>query len=187
MGADLTFENSANRERRRDRRFARALFPRSSRRRSPAARAPSMIDEYPILAVVAASASGETIMRGLSELRVKNRIALRRSQRGSKRMALIATFAATISMCEAPQRRARRRLGRDSSRPSHRHELPCHGPRFTGGGHCRRRRYDCDELPGFSGAHGRSRREVCVTGLVIAIDGPAASGKARSPGASPSA
>ena len=30
-----------------------------------------MIDEYPILAVVAAFASGETIMRGLSELRVK--------------------------------------------------------------------------------------------------------------------
>jgi 3-phosphoshikimate 1-carboxyvinyltransferase len=37
----------------------------------PAARAPSMIDEYPILAVAAAFASGETRMRGLGELRVK--------------------------------------------------------------------------------------------------------------------
>jgi 3-phosphoshikimate 1-carboxyvinyltransferase len=37
----------------------------------PAARAPSMIDEYPILAVAAAFASGTTRMRGLSELRVK--------------------------------------------------------------------------------------------------------------------
>src|ERR1019366_8853358 len=37
----------------------------------PPQRAPSMIDEYPILAVVAAFASGETRMRGLSELRVK--------------------------------------------------------------------------------------------------------------------
>lgn len=37
----------------------------------PAARAPSMIDEYPILAVAAAFAQGETRMRGLSELRVK--------------------------------------------------------------------------------------------------------------------
>jgi 3-phosphoshikimate 1-carboxyvinyltransferase len=37
----------------------------------PAARAPSMIDEYPILAVAAAFAHGETRMRGLSELRVK--------------------------------------------------------------------------------------------------------------------
>ena len=37
----------------------------------PAERAPSMIDEYPILAVAAAFARGETVMRGLSELRVK--------------------------------------------------------------------------------------------------------------------
>jgi len=37
----------------------------------PAARAPSMIDEYPILAVAAAFASGRTVMHGLSELRVK--------------------------------------------------------------------------------------------------------------------
>ena len=37
----------------------------------PAERAPSMIDEYPVLAVAAAFATGETRMRGLSELRVK--------------------------------------------------------------------------------------------------------------------
>jgi 3-phosphoshikimate 1-carboxyvinyltransferase len=37
----------------------------------PAARAPSMIDEYPVLAVAAACAEGTTIMRGLKELRVK--------------------------------------------------------------------------------------------------------------------
>lgn len=37
----------------------------------PAARAPAMIDEYPILAVAAAFAEGTTIMRGLKELRVK--------------------------------------------------------------------------------------------------------------------
>lgn len=37
----------------------------------PAERAPSMIDEYPILAVAAAFAAGETRMCGLSELRVK--------------------------------------------------------------------------------------------------------------------
>jgi 3-phosphoshikimate 1-carboxyvinyltransferase len=37
----------------------------------PAARAPSMIDEYPILAVAAAFAEGPTVMRGLRELRVK--------------------------------------------------------------------------------------------------------------------
>jgi 3-phosphoshikimate 1-carboxyvinyltransferase len=43
----------------------------------PADRAPSMIDEYPILAVAAAFARGQTIMHGLGELRVKesNRLA----------------------------------------------------------------------------------------------------------------
>ena len=37
----------------------------------PAARAPRMIDEYPILAVAAACADGPTVMQGLGELRVK--------------------------------------------------------------------------------------------------------------------
>ena len=37
----------------------------------PPERAPSMIDEYPILSVVAAFANGKTVMRGVKELRVK--------------------------------------------------------------------------------------------------------------------
>src|SRR5215469_9313948 len=37
----------------------------------PAERAPSMIDEYPILAVAAAFAKGRSVMHGLAELRVK--------------------------------------------------------------------------------------------------------------------
>jgi 3-phosphoshikimate 1-carboxyvinyltransferase len=37
----------------------------------PPERAPSMIDEYPMLAVLAAFAEGRTVMRGLAELRVK--------------------------------------------------------------------------------------------------------------------
>ncbi len=37
----------------------------------PPERAPSMIDEYPVLAVAAAFAAGTTRMRGLAELRVK--------------------------------------------------------------------------------------------------------------------
>ena len=37
----------------------------------PPHRAPSMIDEYPILSVVAACATGRTIMKGVKELRVK--------------------------------------------------------------------------------------------------------------------
>ena len=37
----------------------------------PPERAPSMIDEYPILSVLAAFATGKTVMRGVKELRVK--------------------------------------------------------------------------------------------------------------------
>ena len=48
----------------------------------PAARAPSMIDEYPILAVAAAFARGTTAMRGLEELRVKESDRLEAVARG---------------------------------------------------------------------------------------------------------
>jgi len=37
----------------------------------PPERAPSMIDEYPVLSVLAAFAEGDTVMRGIHELRVK--------------------------------------------------------------------------------------------------------------------
>jgi len=37
----------------------------------PETRAPSMIDEYPILAIAAANAAGTTLMRGIAEMRVK--------------------------------------------------------------------------------------------------------------------
>lgn len=48
----------------------------------PAARAPSMIDEYPILAVAAACIDGTTVMQGLAELRVKESDRLAAIQRG---------------------------------------------------------------------------------------------------------
>ena len=48
----------------------------------PAERAPSMIDEYPILAVAAAFARGRTAMRGLEELRVKESDRLEAVARG---------------------------------------------------------------------------------------------------------
>jgi 3-phosphoshikimate 1-carboxyvinyltransferase len=47
----------------------------------PPERAPSMIDEYPVLAVAACFAEGETLMQGLEELRVKE----------SDRLAAVAT------------------------------------------------------------------------------------------------
>jgi 3-phosphoshikimate 1-carboxyvinyltransferase len=70
MGADIQFNNV-----REDVGEAMAdLRVRASALRGvdvPAPRAPSMIDEYPILAVAAAFAEGTTRMRGLKELRVK--------------------------------------------------------------------------------------------------------------------
>jgi 3-phosphoshikimate 1-carboxyvinyltransferase len=54
--------------------------------------APSMIDEYPILAVIAAAASGTTRMRGLKELRVKE------SDRVAATAALLAVNGARVEV-----------------------------------------------------------------------------------------
>ncbi len=59
----------------------------------PASHAPSMIDEYPILAVAAAFAKGESKMLGLSELRVKE------SDRLSAVVAAL-TACGVIARCE---------------------------------------------------------------------------------------
>ena len=70
MGADITFENQRvlNGEPVAD---VRARHSVLSGIEVPPERAPSMIDEYPILSVVASFAHGETLMKGLEELRVK--------------------------------------------------------------------------------------------------------------------
>ena len=70
MGADLRIENprSAGGEAVADLIISASAL---SGVEVPASRAPSMIDEYPILAVAAAFANGRTIMHGLAELRVK--------------------------------------------------------------------------------------------------------------------
>ena len=62
----------------------------------PAERAPSMIDEYPILAVAAACARGRTVMRGLAELRVKESDRLAASRTGSPAAASRSRSRATI-------------------------------------------------------------------------------------------
>ena len=71
MGADLTFENLRE-EGGEPVADLRARFSPDLHGVSvPSARAASMIDEYPVLSVVAAFASGVTEMRGVKELRVK--------------------------------------------------------------------------------------------------------------------
>ncbi|CUH82486.1 3-phosphoshikimate 1-carboxyvinyltransferase [Tropicibacter naphthalenivorans] len=71
MGADLTFENMRE-EGGEPVADLRARFsPDLKGIEVPAERAASMIDEYPILSVVAAFAEGKTHMPGVKELRVK--------------------------------------------------------------------------------------------------------------------
>ena len=77
MGADLTISNrrDAGGEPVGD---VTARFGALKGVEVPPERAPSMIDEYPVLAAIAAFAEGKTVMRGIGEMRVKesDRIAL---------------------------------------------------------------------------------------------------------------
>ncbi|MBF9035412.1 3-phosphoshikimate 1-carboxyvinyltransferase [Rhodobacterales bacterium HKCCE2091] len=71
MGADLAYENERE-EGGEPVADLRAKFsPDMKGIEVPPERAASMIDEYPILSVVAANATGRTVMRGVKELRVK--------------------------------------------------------------------------------------------------------------------
>ncbi len=80
MGADITIRDARD----EGGEPVADLFVRGGRLKGvevPAQRAPSMIDEYPILSVAAACAEGRTVMTGLAELRVKE----------SDRLAVMAT------------------------------------------------------------------------------------------------
>ena len=70
MGADIAFENTRE-EGGEPVADLRVRFSDLGGVEVPPDRAPSMIDEYPILSVVAANATGRTVMRGVRELRVK--------------------------------------------------------------------------------------------------------------------
>jgi len=81
MGADITLTN----RREVGGEPVADLVVRASRLKGvvvPPDRAPSMIDEYPILAAAAACAEGRTVMRGLAELRVKESDRLAAVERG---------------------------------------------------------------------------------------------------------
>ena len=70
MGADINFSN----EREVDGEIVADINAKSSELSGiivPKSRAPSMIDEYPILAIAATKAKGDTIMEGVEELRYK--------------------------------------------------------------------------------------------------------------------
>ena len=125
----------------------------------PAERAPSMIDEYPVLAVAAAVAEGETVMRGLAELRHKE----------SDRIALTAALLTACGV-EAGDRLgqpdgdrnragAARRSARDHPRRSpHRHERPDRRPRIPRPGDGGRAGDDSHQLSGLRRINDPPRR-----------------------------
>ncbi len=71
MGANLTFENERIEGGEAMADIVARFSPNMKGITVPEHRAASMIDEYPVLSVVASFAEGETIMRGVKELRVK--------------------------------------------------------------------------------------------------------------------
>ncbi len=71
MGANLSFENEREESGEPVADIRACFSPNLKGVEVPPERAASMIDEYPILSVVASNASGRTTMRGVKELRVK--------------------------------------------------------------------------------------------------------------------
>lgn len=81
MGADVSFDNSRDQggEPVSD---VRVKYSQLKGVTVPPERAPLMIDEYPVLAMLAAYAEGETVMEGLGELRVKESDRLASTENG---------------------------------------------------------------------------------------------------------
>lgn len=71
MGADLTYENEREEGGEPVADLRARYSPNMTGIAVPPERAASMIDEYPVLSVVAAFAQGDTVMKGVKELRVK--------------------------------------------------------------------------------------------------------------------
>lgn len=104
MGADLAFANACE----RDGEPVADLVVRAAPLEGiavPAARVAAMIDEFPVLAVAAACARGDTVMEGLGELRVKESDRLSAIARGLAACGVAVEEGAdalTIRGCAGP-------------------------------------------------------------------------------------
>ncbi|MFV0473403.1 MAG: 3-phosphoshikimate 1-carboxyvinyltransferase [Pikeienuella sp.] len=88
MGADLTYENERE-EGGEPVADLRARFSGAMKGvETPPERAASMIDEFPVLSVIAAFAEGKTVMRGVKELRVKESDRIDAMARGLEAMGV---------------------------------------------------------------------------------------------------
>ena len=162
MGADIDFRN----EREEGGEPVADILVRHSKLkgvRVPPERAPSMIDEYPVLACLAAYAEGETRMEGLSELKVKesDRLAATAAGLGANGVpAKVEGDTLIVGGVGGTARRARRRHGRHPPRPPHRHGLPDAGARRRPARHGRRRRHHRHQLPRVPRPDGEARRHL---------------------------
>ena len=113
----------------------------------PGSRAPSMIDEYPVLAVAAAFAEGTTVLRGLKELRVKESDRLAATAALLRVNGVAVDIAGDDLIVHGQSRAARRRHGHDPYGSPDRHGGRRSRPRQRAAGQDRRRYFYCDELP----------------------------------------
>ena len=142
------------------------------------AEVPSLIDEIPVLCVAAAFAEGTTTFSDAAELRVKE------TDRVATTVALLTGLGAQAEPL-ADGHRGHRACGRPPvgwygrlvRRPPHRHGRRCRcsgGGRSSDGQRLGRHRH---ELPELRGGHAPVPQLKPVGKKVIAIDGPAGSGK----------
>ena len=88
MGADLTFENEREEGGEPVANLRARFSPNMQGIETPPDRAASMIDEFPILSVVAACSTGKTVMQGVKELRVKESDRIDAMARGLEAMGV---------------------------------------------------------------------------------------------------
>ena len=115
----------------------------------PPERAPSMIDEYLVLAVAATFAEGTTIMRGLQELRVKESDRLEATAAMLRVNGVKVEISGDDMIVEGRGPRAGRRPGRHPHGSPHRDVGPGDGPGRRQAGQGRRHRLHRHLLSGF--------------------------------------
>ena len=141
MGADIALENRRE-EGGEPAADLRVRFGALRGIEVPPERAASMIDEYPILAALAASAEGMTTMRGIRELRVKESDRIDAMARGLEACGVKIEEGEDYLIVHGrgPGGVDRRRDGGEPPRPPHRHVLPLPRPRRARADRRRRRR-----------------------------------------------
>jgi 5-enolpyruvylshikimate-3-phosphate synthase len=147
----------------------------------PGARAPSMIDEYPVLAIAAAFAEGDTLMEGIGEMRVKESDRVAAVLAGLRANGIAAETRGVCS-CMAWQGQWRRTVATQSDHRIAMSFLVLAAEKSVTIKRRRSRRaseFEPDD---------QTRRDFAEltraeSRMIIAIDGPAAAGTSRAPAA----